>query len=346
MPIFKRDADDRFVPFEPTPFPDLEKTLENWIEKNPHLLLEGEELAIIGRQPRTKFDKYLDLLAVDETGACVVVELKKGETPRDVIAQALEYAAWVDSLSPHQLNDLAHDYAESRKLEAVGVEDLYRMTFDSSTEDGAEEEDREAGATRVTFNSRQRIVIVAERISDEVEQTLRYLRTRFGADVYGITFSVHRLGGDEIISTTTVVGRESVTGGGGGIRGERESNDDIRAKVRTDFLRWAVTGVEEWATSVGLVVREQRTGSDHSLYCGGIRSARYYYTPNWLFVRLYDVRDNEVQTLLDRLSDKSSVLQPRPDRCRFHVLNESDFKVFQDVMIGRIGASKTAEASP
>src|SRR5438132_483968 len=98
MPIYKQDTSGKFVPFEQTPFPDLEKTLEDWIEANPHLLLEGEQIAVFARQPRTKFGKYLDLLAIDKTGATVIIELKRGETPRDVVAQALEYAAWIDSL--------------------------------------------------------------------------------------------------------------------------------------------------------------------------------------------------------------------------------------------------------
>ena len=90
MPIYKQDESGKFVPFEQTPFPDLEKVLEDWIEANPHLVLEGETLAFFARQPRTRFDKYLDLLGLDKTGATVIVELKRGETPRDVAAQTLE----------------------------------------------------------------------------------------------------------------------------------------------------------------------------------------------------------------------------------------------------------------
>src|SRR3990172_2504113 len=126
MPIYKQDESGKFVPFEKTPFPDLEKVLEDWIENNPHLVLEEENVAIFARQPRTAFDKYLDLLAVDETGATVIIELKRGETPRDVVAQTLEYAAWVDNLTVDQLNDLAHDYAQKRGSEAQNLADLYR----------------------------------------------------------------------------------------------------------------------------------------------------------------------------------------------------------------------------
>jgi hypothetical protein len=51
------------------------------------------------------------LLGVDVAGACVVVELKRGQAPREVIAQALEYAAWVDSRDLSDLDNLAREYA-------------------------------------------------------------------------------------------------------------------------------------------------------------------------------------------------------------------------------------------
>jgi|GEM_PF-4081308 len=37
MPIYKQDESGKFVPFEQTPFPDLERVLEDWVEDNPHL---------------------------------------------------------------------------------------------------------------------------------------------------------------------------------------------------------------------------------------------------------------------------------------------------------------------
>ena len=86
MPIYRMDASGNFVPFEETPFGDFERVLEDWIEANPHLLLDGERMAIIGRQTRTAFGKIADLLGIDETGALVIIELKRGETPREVVA--------------------------------------------------------------------------------------------------------------------------------------------------------------------------------------------------------------------------------------------------------------------
>ena len=51
------------------------------------------DLLVIGRQVPTGFGGTVDLLCLDPTGALVVVELKKGKTPREVTAQALDYAS-------------------------------------------------------------------------------------------------------------------------------------------------------------------------------------------------------------------------------------------------------------
>src|SRR5687767_4209862 len=124
MPLYRRDASGEFVPLQETPFGDIEQVLEDWIEQNPHLLFDGEQLAVIARLPRTSYGKHADLLAIDQTGACVVIELKRGETPREVIAQAIEYAAWVDSLTLDDLNGLARAYAASCGNQVEGVGDL------------------------------------------------------------------------------------------------------------------------------------------------------------------------------------------------------------------------------
>lgn len=125
MPLFRLAEPAKLVPSDAVPFPDLEKKLEDWIELNPHILLDGETVAIIARQPRTAHGKFSDLLGVDESGACAIVELKRGETPRDVVAQALEYAAWVDSLSGDELDELARTFAATRGYAADGVLGLY-----------------------------------------------------------------------------------------------------------------------------------------------------------------------------------------------------------------------------
>jgi len=70
-----------------------EKQLEDLIEADPSVL--GAPLLIIGRQVPTAHGQFIDLLALDESGHVHILELKRDKTPRDVIAQVLDYASWV-----------------------------------------------------------------------------------------------------------------------------------------------------------------------------------------------------------------------------------------------------------
>ena len=90
--------DDEPVRLVPSGVP-TEKRLEELIEADPRIL--GEPLLIIGRQVPTAFGKFIDLLAVDAHGVLHVLELKRDKTPREVVAQALDYGSWVRRLMPY-----------------------------------------------------------------------------------------------------------------------------------------------------------------------------------------------------------------------------------------------------
>ena len=50
---------------------------------------------MIGREVETDFGGSIDILCIDAEGDLVIVELKRDRTPREVTAQALDYASWV-----------------------------------------------------------------------------------------------------------------------------------------------------------------------------------------------------------------------------------------------------------
>ncbi|GIH78028.1 endonuclease NucS domain-containing protein [Planobispora longispora] len=75
----------------------LESQLETLIAQDPAIL--GEPMLIIGRQVPTDFGGLIDLLGIDGDGTLHVLELKRGRTPREVVAQILDYASWVKNLS-------------------------------------------------------------------------------------------------------------------------------------------------------------------------------------------------------------------------------------------------------
>ena len=74
----------------------LEQWLEDWLASDISVLDPG--LMVIGKQVVTGFHGRIDLLCIDRNGDLAVVELKSGRTPREVTAQALDYASWVKDL--------------------------------------------------------------------------------------------------------------------------------------------------------------------------------------------------------------------------------------------------------
>ena len=74
------------------------RDLEKWIELSPEML--GEDLLILTTE-YDRFDKTserLDLLALDKAGNLVILELKRGDSGKNVDLQAIKYAAYCSTL--------------------------------------------------------------------------------------------------------------------------------------------------------------------------------------------------------------------------------------------------------
>jgi RecB family endonuclease NucS len=80
---------------------ETEAKLEDVLAADIGLL--DASLMIVGRQVPTAFGKFIDLLAIDVAGDLTIIELKRERTPREVVAQALDYASWVQDLTYEQL---------------------------------------------------------------------------------------------------------------------------------------------------------------------------------------------------------------------------------------------------
>lgn len=84
-----------------------ERQLQDWIANDPKII--GLDVMIIGTEVKTAFGSRIDILAMDNEGDLCVIELKKDRTPRDIVAQVLDYASWVSSLNTKQVHDLVHE---------------------------------------------------------------------------------------------------------------------------------------------------------------------------------------------------------------------------------------------
>lgn len=132
---------------------NLEKRLEDWLESDISML--DPDLMVIGRQVHTDFGGEIDLLCLDPNGDTVIVELKKGRTPREVTAQALDYASWVKDLSYQRIQELAEGYLEGT------LSERFRENFDSEIPEA--------------LNESHRSLIVAESMDASTERIVKYL---------------------------------------------------------------------------------------------------------------------------------------------------------------------------
>lgn len=143
-----------------------EVMLEEFLERDPSLL--GERLLVIGRQVHTPYGKIIDLLAMDADGNLDVLELKRDKTPRDVVAQALDYVSWVATLARDEVIAIANNHL-GRPFEAA-FEDVFGV------------------APPDELNAELRLTIVATELDSSSERIVTYLRT-FGVPINAVFFS-------------------------------------------------------------------------------------------------------------------------------------------------------------
>lgn len=150
---------------QPSAMP-LESMLEDFLAKDPSLL--GDRLLVIGRQVRTPYNTFIDLLAIDGEGTLHVLELKRDKTPREVIAQVLDYGSWVSTLERDEVIDLAVHHLDGP------FEPAFARTFDSPVPD--------------EFSNDIQLTVVASALDPSSERIVTYLRD-FGVPINAVFFS-------------------------------------------------------------------------------------------------------------------------------------------------------------
>ena len=152
-------------PLTPAALP-TENELHQFLKKDPSLL--GIPLLVIGSEVPTPYGKRLDLLTIDGDGNLHVLELKRDKTPREVVAQVLDYGSWVSTLSREDVIDIADRYL------GQPFESAYEEVFGSAPPD--------------ELNSELQLTIVASVLDDSSERIVTYLRT-FGVPINAVFFT-------------------------------------------------------------------------------------------------------------------------------------------------------------
>lgn len=165
-----------------------ESLIEDWVAADPSLL--GLEALIIGRQVPTDHGKFIDLLALDTTGALIIIELKKDRTPREIVAQVLDYASWVRTLTTPEIYERAEKFLNKRLVTA------YRERFGEMIPD--------------QLNASHSMLIVASELDPASRRIVEYLSEEHGVAINTVFFNVFEANGQEWLTTDFLLDQEEV----------------------------------------------------------------------------------------------------------------------------------------
>ncbi|MES9874192.1 MAG: hypothetical protein ABW146_13830 [Candidatus Sedimenticola sp. 6PFRAG7] len=163
---------------------ETELKLEDTLSEDIAIL--SPDLMLIGRQIPTAHGKFIDLLAMDGDGNLSVIELKKNRTPREVVAQLLDYASWVQTLS---YDDITEIYSE--RNEGKEFEEGFAEVFDTNPPD--------------KLNEQLQLVIVAAELDHASERIITYLADNFGVPINAVFFRYFKDGDSEYLIRTWLI---------------------------------------------------------------------------------------------------------------------------------------------
>ena len=166
---------------------DLEERLENWLASDISII--DPNFLVIGRQVKTGFGGEIDLLCIDEKGDLIILELKRDKTPREITAQVLDYASWVQHLSPERIQSIAEDYLKRESLEEV-----YQNKFNEEFPE--------------SLNEEHRMLVVGSQIDSSSRRIISYLSETYGVPLNAVTFNYFSEAENEYLAQTFLIEKD------------------------------------------------------------------------------------------------------------------------------------------
>jgi len=181
MELYRVEEDD----LRQLPKTNMEKEiqLEERLIRAESAQIGGVDIFYIGRQEQVGDGGIFDILGLDERGNTVIIELKRGDAPRDVIAQALEYAS--------KIRDVEYDYLEEKYRTFIGDREEPEESA-PLREAHAEHFDLEDALSQDDYNREQRLIIVAASFEDDSLLHMADFLREHRIDVIIVEYSQYR----------------------------------------------------------------------------------------------------------------------------------------------------------
>ena len=183
MSVWRIDG-EQAVPVERSSLAN-EALLETILKQDIDILGLPNKLLVVSDQVVTPYNGRIDLLCIDAEGTVYVVELKKGQTPREVVAQAMDYGYWVRDLGYEDIREI---YDQSHP--GGDFDDAFRTKLEVEPPE--------------TINTDHRLVIVASALDAASERIVAYAQG-FGLPVNVVFFQTFKENGAQYLTRTWLV---------------------------------------------------------------------------------------------------------------------------------------------
>lgn len=172
----------------PQPLPEItldqESLLEKMIVQDPRIL--SDRWMMIGQQVPTSHGGVVDLLALNPEGHLIVVELKRDQTPREVVSQGLDYDSWAQELSSERIAEIFQRFSDGGSLSAA-FHEHFGQPLDEEQ-----------------LNGSHQVVIVASSLDPVTERIVNYLNG-LEVPINVIFFQVFQDGDDRYLSRAWLI---------------------------------------------------------------------------------------------------------------------------------------------
>lgn len=280
----------------------------------------GEDLKVIGEEvrPSDSVADRIDLLAVDEDGAAVIIEIKRG-TDKLQLLQSLTYAAMI---AKWDANRFAAELARGNGKNGATEEALSDFLGDAAS----------------SLNATQRIILLAEDFDFSVLVTADWLSEKLNLDVRCYRLTVSADGNKEFLSCSCIYPPAEIAD-------QASHRKQMRERRKNRWSDWdtALSGIENKAVAAFFsdevrAGRENKLGT-RKLYFPIDGKRRYMVRARQLLANARQLGrfPGDIDFWQARLSDPVSVKAIKNgERLRFRLRSADDFRKFKEALANEL----------
>lgn len=199
------------------------RDLQQMIISKPDPFFEemGEKLFVIGCEvkPSDYVGDAIDILAIDEQGKSVIIELKRSEYKLQLF-QAISYAAM---LSDWSIDDF--------------VEERSRFAGETASDAGTAIKDYLASVAVERLNHAQRVILIAEQFDYALLKTAEWLRERYSVNIRCYRISYASDGSNEYLNCSCIYPPAEIVDQASRVRKSRAMQTEMNSSSWESFLK-------------------------------------------------------------------------------------------------------------